>query len=400
MPNVTPNAVILGAGPAGIACALEASKMGFRPIILEKRSEYAVGRVQQVILDRQVLTQLEQFQIHSELWQEGRVFSQDNRGNCTVRLADLEQKMRSKLNIPITYEDFVEKVSADSEKVDLHLSTGKVIKCVDVIINAEGYKSSTNKLLSNRRIEVLKEETVVNSILQDDRPAITSVQTFCVATGKTMRNIAYSIYDHVRYLFLLIFTGEHFFSKSRQIALAITLKTPGQHQVSFAFTQKKTAALRHLQEEVRAGRASQKSLDNMLHFWTRMAQCEVNIFACLAAIGRLFGVNEPRFVTSSHIPIRSSTIVQIRSDKVAKSAFTINKTLVLNTGDALSAVDPSTGLGCNTGIDLARHIGYALSDLQWCSPSQIALEYSAVSDVLIERNHAIARNIRQLVGIS
>lgn len=400
-----PKVVILGAGPGGLACALEMIRCGHTPIVLEKRLQSSEGRVHPVILSKAVVDQLEQDKIYSDLVKQHKIFPMSNGDErCTFRLVDLEQAMKSRItknshsSCLIHYETQVTKIlEANDGRVSLILNNGESIDGVDVVINAEGARSSTNELLNNRRTEVLSEILAVYSILRDDRPEIKDVSSFLKVGAKTMRNIARAVHDHAIYFFLLLFKKEHFFSSSKKIAIAATLKTPGQHRVGFAFTEQIAKDIRKLQEDAATSSASKDKLERFLHFWTRMAQCEVNVFSVLQRIARLLGKKgtQAQLLFSSHFPIETSTIVKIRSDRVENAAIIRGKTLFLDTGDALSTVDPSAVLGCNTAIELAPVIQNLFRQIKDASDfPAIADKYRGVCEGWIGRNHSVANAVR------
>jgi len=127
-----------------------------------------------------------------------------------------------------------------------------------------------------------------------------------------------------------------------------------------------------------------------------MAHCEINLFACLAKIGGLFGIKENRLSAASTLPIKKVNLVKIRPDLVEKIALVCKKSLILITGDALSTVDPSAVLGCNTAIELAVPVLQAYKALgQGMDRNQIAAGYAEISKKLIERNHSVARAVRK-----
>lgn len=381
-----PKIVILGAGPAGLACALEIIKNGGSPIILEKRNQNAC-RLYPVILYEDTIEQLESSKIYSYLLNQNLIFPMHNH-RCTVRLADLEQGLRQAIkdrtgsNNPIQYQKTVAQVIETGNKVDLLLTNGDRIGNVDIVINTEGSHSSTNELLNNGRTAALDDLRAVYSILRDDRPQITNLGTLLEYSVKTIRNLALSILDHTRYLFLLLFKGEHFFSSSRRIAIAATLKTPGQHRVGFAFTEK----------------MDEKLEPKTLQYWTRMALCEVNVFSVIQRIGRLFGggKTDNQLSMASHLPIESTNLITIRSDRAERAAIIKNNTLFLIGGDALSTVDPSAVFGCNTALQLGPQIQQAVIALKEGRDLRtIADSYTKICNEWIERNHAIARQFRK-----
>jgi 2-polyprenyl-6-methoxyphenol hydroxylase-like FAD-dependent oxidoreductase len=323
------------------------------------------------------------------------------RDQCTMRLTNLEQELKKALEEKngnkdlISYEESVTEITPSDKGVSLTLASGRKIENVHIVINAEGFRSHTNELLGNRRITSLTEQTAVISTLEDDRPVVHNLETIVSYSKKTMRNIALAIHDHCLYLFLCVFRSEHFFSSSKKIVIAVTLKTPGQHQVSFGLSKKETENLDILKKQEELGEVPEGTVKKRLEFWTRMALCEVNVFSILAKLGRLFGVKEDRLVLASHLPIHSTYLVKVRSDHVKSAAIAKGKTLFLMTGDALSTVDPSTGLGCNTAIELSPHIRRAiLAYKEGLALQEIMQEYTDTCSTLIVQNHKFAEEIR------
>jgi 2-polyprenyl-6-methoxyphenol hydroxylase-like FAD-dependent oxidoreductase len=396
-----PKVVILGAGPGGLSCTLEVMSDGIVPTTLEMRPEGQPGRLNPVILIKEVMEQLEKNGIASDLSRQKLIFPPvDDRS--TVRITDLEKTMRSAVKRvsasahPILYETTVKDIRESGEKVDLVLSNGQVIEKVDVVVVAEGAKSSTNELLNNYRVNVLPDFMAVYSILKDDRPKVKNISTFLEAAAKTVRNSAKSFRDHAMYLALLGLVGEHFLSDTKNIAIAATLKTPGQNRVGFAFTKRVGDEIQQLAEDVKKGVRPREELDQELRFWTRIAFCEVNVFSALQKVGKLFGrKTEAMLSSASRYPIENTFPVTIHSDRAEHAAIVKNKTLFLMTGDALSTVDPSAVLGCNTAIQLGPHVLAAIRGVrQGKDLSEIAASYTAICDQWIERNHAIAREMR------
>ncbi|MEX1012097.1 MAG: FAD-dependent monooxygenase [Waddliaceae bacterium] len=385
--------VISGAGPAGLACALNCLKEGYSVSILEKRKEISPGRAQAVILDSKTVDILEEHNIYRYLLENHLVFPiRDNR--LRVRLTDLEDALKIALKtyypkVEIQYENSIREIEEKDEKIQLFLNDGTEIDQVDYLINAEGFRSRINEITQNRRETLLDQFPVIVSILKDDRPNIKSVKSFAEYVVKSMRNIACFTYYFSIYLFKALFCNEHFLSSKRHLSISQTLKTPGQHNVSLGFTKEKHEKFLQLVEEVERGQRPQKDLDSFVRFWTNIALCEVTAFSCLAKIAALFGVKEERFSAASYLPFENYNIVQIQSDQLQRPSITFGQSHLLNIGDALATVDPTTGLGCNQAIEHSKLVLKLLGrecDLR---------DYDTESKEIIDTMHKKALELRQ-----
>ncbi len=393
--------VVSGAGPAGLSCALEAIKNGNRVRVLEEGGPESKGRPQSVILIPNTVRFLKKHGIYQTLL-ENKLIYPAKEGQCTVRLVDLEKTMREAVEshgVKIEYNAAITKIFKDqvTDKATLTLNNTSCVESVDLLINAEGHHSKTNSFFENHRVEVYDKQPILVSILKDDRPPIEDIKSFVIYSSKTARNVAMTIYYHVIYLFRAIFWNEHFLDSKRQIAAAVTLRTPGQHHVGFGFSKGLSEKLISLSENVKSGLAKQEELDQLIEYWTHVALAEVNCFALITYIASFFGIKETMFVAAPYYPLSSHSIAYIQSDYVEKPSIQVGKTSILMTGDALATVDPTTGPGCNVAIQQAMSVQAVIHSLEQKIPLKNALShYDKVSRKTIKEMHDKALEFREL----
>jgi 2-polyprenyl-6-methoxyphenol hydroxylase-like FAD-dependent oxidoreductase len=391
------NIVISGAGPAGMASALEALDQGHQVTLLEKRAEDVKGLFQSVILNENNTSFLKRHGIYQDLLNSGKIYPEED-GYIVVRLGDLTKSFRKtaeQRGAKICYQTQIEEISHNGTNIDIRLNSGKTLSGIDLLINAEGYHSKINELVHNRRIEVLHKLPVIISILQEDRPAVKDLYTFAIYAKKSLRNLALSIYYHTLYFFKALIFKEHFFNKKRQIAAAITLTTPGQNQVSFGFSKEMSEKLLALSEKVKNQKTSEKELADFVRHWTYLAFAEVNCCALLSKIGSLLGVTLPNFTSAPFLPLSSYYVTFIQSDYVEHPSIQVEEGAILNVGDSLATMDPTTGLGCNHAIEYASYTKDVIEALEKQTSLSAALNtYNFRSKRKIARAHEAAKELR------
>jgi hypothetical protein len=421
----SPKVVILGAGPAGLMRAIESLLRGNETIVIEKREAGKEGRSNTVALTEETIQQLKACGVYQYLSEQGRIFPPTKWGYLSVRIGDLEAAMRAVIaslspNHPvIVYGQRVIDIDEIGRKVCLTLQEStknaqkKEIRNIDVLVNTEGAKSSTNELLGITRTTVLPKVPVIAAIFEDHRPRITGLGSFFEYVGKTLVNLATSIYYWAIFIFKLIFQGERFESPSRTIGGALILTTPDQNYLGCGFNREMSQRLVALKESRDAKKAAldqlkarnadvqkaeesfleaEEAYNSLAHYWIKLSFCAANFFSFLIDIYNLFGIDTPgfhHFNSASTFPLKNFQLIEIGADRADMCSGWRGKTSYLIAGDALATVDPTTGLGCNTALQTSKLFKTFLEGLeQGTSLDELHMAYDASSEAVIGRIHA------------
>lgn len=376
-----PSVAIFGGGPAGLSRAIEALLNGNPVVVHEKRKQDAIKRENTVRINKESYPILHYYGVYSYLLEKGLIFPQ-KKGEFDVRLGDLEEAMTAVIQ-GLSSEDVI-KYGTELERIDSHSGrkADVVVKTaegqsrlnsVGVIVVAEGARSPTNeKLLGSRRITVLPSIPVVAALFKDDRPRIAGVSTFFEYVGKTMIHTAANVYYHTLFLFKCVFQAEHIFNPNRKIGGTVGLSTPGQNYLGLVLSKTETEEGIHLSEALKRAKEdlvlarqqnraeeqiasleekvtkAQEASDSYFKYWTYLSCCFDNVFNIM-----LFILGKNPLKIHSLLPLDKASIIPIGADKSSASSKILGETPCLIAGDALATVDPSTGLGCNTAVQMA-----------------------------------------------
>lgn len=341
-----PRVVVLGAGPAGLLGAIVAIVNGCTTQIIEKRKEGAKGRENMVALQDKTLCILEKYGIYQSLKEEGLIYPLNREGYVCVQIKDLENAMKrvvKKLDSEVIfhYGTQVTEIVQKNLKADLILRE-KTVEEVDVIVNAEGCKSSTNDLLKIARVRVLPPIPVITTIFKDNRPRITGLKSGFEYMLKTAGNVATTCYHFTHFAFRALFFGERFSNPSRVISGGALLKTPGCNYLGFGFTKEGSDKVHHL-----INQKKNKELKAFIEKSIGLGFSSANAFA---AMRRFYGA-AGHFHMALWLPYDHFTITEIGADFSEKCSLRLNDSAFLIMGDALATVEPTTGLGCNLAIE-------------------------------------------------
>lgn len=423
-----PSVMILGAGPAGLIRAISALTNGNTITILERRAGSDHGRENSVVLFQNTVDSLHYFGVYQYLLERGMVFPFDG-NSLNVRIKDLEQAMKAVLeelsqDSLIHYDSQVEQiVSHPRAKVDLLVrnSSGRQTQfnAVDLIVVAEGSHSHTcEQLLHLRRISILPSIPVIAAIFKDDRPSISSIPSFFQYLGKTLVNIATSVYYYTILLFKTLFEGEHVYNQHRQIAGSFIIPTPRQNYLGCGLsneeTEKMMAIATKLNEAKRALEtarqnpissdayallqqsvaAAQKQQDEYFKYWTGISFCVANVINFLEFVDTR---GESGLQIASWFPLDHAAVVEIGADQSCQFSGTLEQTVYLVAGDALATADPTTALGCNSAINTFLDFHRFLTGLGRNEDLQTLLShYNRSSERVISDNNEASLRMRLL----
>jgi flavin-dependent dehydrogenase len=422
----SPKVVILGAGPAGLMRAIESLVRGNETIVVEKRAEGQEGRFNTVALTEDTVQQLTQYGIYQYLLENGSIFPPTKWGYMSVRIGDLEAAMKAVIdqlspNRPvICYDTRVVAVDQTASKVSLSLqqtgnSQRSQIGNIDILVNAEGAKSSTNELLGIGRITVLPKVPVIAAIFEDTRPAIVGVCSLVQYVAQTLVNLAVSIYYYTIFFFKAIFQGEWVFGSDRTIAGALILTTPNQNYLGCGFTDemsKRLIALKQVRDakkqvlnQLEATAPNGENTENarkefleaeeayngLAEYWIKLSFCAANIFALARDIYNFFGTETRGFYhfnRAAYLPLKNFQLIEIGADRAIHSSAQYGETAYLIAGDALATVDPTTGLGCNTAVKTSKLFKTFLEGVEaGTAQDQLLQNYNNSVQVVVDRIH-------------
>ena len=419
MANRKQKCLILGMGPGGLAHALTAIMHGHHAEIVEKRAEGGDGRPNTINLNEKTIAILKKTAVYQYLKENKLILPAAKAHDVDVRLQDLEKALKAVIlelapDTKFHYSSKVTQIATEALKASVTLESAGGTKCLgnlDVIVNAEGSRSSTNELLNIGRREVIPKVPVIAAIFKDTRPKIRGCRTFFRYIGLTLKNKAVSVYYYAILIFKMIFQREHFFTPHRQIAGALILKTPSQHYLGYGFTKKRSDELlalkkgveekRHLLENAKKQGFSKDKIKKMeqdfqkadkkyrsfMTHWTQLSFCAANVVALLA---KWRGAKI--FYKNAHcLPLTRYQVVEIGADRADKLCQRMNGTAFLVTGDAAATVDPTTGLGGNTAIQSSELFAKFLKvdDLD-----RGLIQYRCDLDHRIRSNHASSAFMR------
>ena len=379
---------ILGAGPAGLIRAIESIMDNHKTLVIERRAAEE-GRVNTVALNKETMPILKKYGIYQWLLENNLVFpyNEEARPYLSVRLKDLERAMKAVIQelAPeeqiIQYESTIKQISIANPKVAIQLQTGQWVRDIDLLVNGEGSRSSTNALLQIGRREVLEKVPVIAAIFEDTRPKITGVGSFFVYIGKSIVQSMVSIYYYAIFFFKFIFQGERFWNPDRTIAGSLILKTPGQNYLGCGFSKEHSKELLALQKQVEDIRQELEQNDTpemreqlvnaeaefnaFASYWINLSFCAANVLAFLIKCAKCLccNVREVQLETAGRFPLKNFKMIEIGADRAVESERRMRESAYLLCGDALATVDPTTGLGANTAIgkvDCFREVMYGM----------------------------------------
>lgn len=418
------NCLILGMGPGGLAHALAAITLGHPTEVVEKRVEGGDGRSNTINLNGKTIEILKHTAVYQYLKENRLIFPTAKSNDVDVRLQDLEQALKTVIReiAPETkfhYNSKITRIESEAPKTSVTLESAgfsKRLDNLDVIVNAEGSRSSTNALLKITRREVLKKVPVIAAIFKDTRPKIRDGRTFVRYIAQTFKNKAVSLYYYAILFFKMIFQREHFFSQNRQIAGALILKTPSQNYLGCGFSKKKSDELLVLKNGVEEKRAllenakkqgfskdkiknlekdyqkADKKYRSFMTHWIQLSFCAANVVPILARLrgAKIFYKNAHR------LPLSRYQVVEIGADRAEKFYQQMRNTAFLMAGDAAATVDPTTGLGGNTAIQTSAFFAEFLQNISKNSNLERELdEYKRKLDNIIHDNHVRSAIMRR-----
>lgn len=380
--TIKPKVVVLGRGPAGLIRAIQAMMRGYPTTVLEKRSENAERRANAVFLTPVTIGILKYYGVYQYLEEQSLIYPPLSDGSICVRLGDLEEAMLEvlhKLNGDsiIEYDSQVRSLALQSDKVDLTVNSSggaqTTIAGIDILINTEGSRSTTNDLLRIGRVEVLPTLPVFAVIFKDER-------TFCSYIGRSIVYIAITIYYHVQFFFRYMCSS----SFRKQIIGAIILKTPGQNYLGCGFSDEINQQLLKLK-----GTEEFKSLAS---HWIRLAICYANLVAILS-----WFKNGPHMSMGVHFSLNNFDMIKIGADHSTEYSKLMGKTTVLLAGDSSATVEPTTGLGCNTAIQSSvDFLDYLWDREAGENQTKLQSDYNYRMMLRIAKIHAVSKEVRTL----
>jgi hypothetical protein len=415
------NVLISGGGPAGLIRAIESLTQGHLTTLFEKRTENCSERDNTVALTPHSISDLQGYGIYQLLVENDLIYSPTPAGYVSVRLRDLEEVMKTVIHelspdsAIIHYASTITAIAQNElDRIDVTVNSEgdeRVFPSIDVLVNAEGARSSTNDLIGNSRQSALCKVPVIAAVFKDKRPQIVGCATFFEYIGQTIVYLAKSIYYYMIYFFKVVFQQECFCCANRSIAGALILKTPGQNYVGCGLTESASRELIDLRVD---WREKQRALDNAVnqeveeHLMQQMheeliqaekkldafARYWINLSFCAANMLGIFDCNN-YFQTASWLPLEGYSIVDIGADRAELASTIFGRTICLIVGDALATVDPTTGLGCNTAITTCSEFQTALLQLTMGNElSEILNMYNRSLEGVISNIHQRSRALR------
>lgn len=392
--------VILGAGPAGLMRGIEAVIHGHAIEILEKRAEDAPGRLNIVALDERTIMLLQRYGVHQYLVENGLLLPPNRMDHTVVRITDLERALKIVLNElspgAIHYNSEVEAID---DLCNLTLRGGEIKAAPDIIVNAEGVNSSTNRLLGITRTTVLPHLPMITVIFRDNRPKIVGVCTFLESAAKTAFYLFIGLYYFTIYLFKVLFQGERLNNPNRVLAASIIMNSPTQSYFGLCFTKEQSDRLTELQQAVitapdgsQEKQAAQRELDAFVFYWSNIGFFFAN---ALALYARIIG-ERSHFQNAMWVPPTAYSIANVGADRADTSYQIRGKTVILLAGDALATVDPTTGLGCNLALQTSESFVAFVEEMGIDVPLEVELNrYHFALDAVIRNAHRTSLFMRE-----
>lgn len=381
--------VLAGAGPAGLMRALLAASLGYSVQIFEKRPEQR-GRENIVALDISAIHTLKEFGVYQYLVKQKLIFP----GSYDIRVCDLEAALKHFIkeiigSLPIEYESEIQEIEDDT----VTIKTGNLSKKYhpDILVIAEGGKSSTNELLGLKRTDFLARLPVIAAIFKDHRPV--NPHTVKQKFRKFYLTLSYKISfaAHLtHFLFALFLQNLIVFQFKRttahpksKIAGALLLATPGQNYCGVALNSRESEKLLSLQNRIKhlQSQNQQKKAEKIEKVFKR----RLNTFANHAYFASfLFNPSKRRWM-----PLVNTQWIEIGADRVEKCSLQKGKMVILEAGDALATVDPASGQGCSTALSSVEEFETFLKDRD-------ASQYNNSMENRIQKIHRICEDLRKL----
>lgn len=369
--------VILGAGPAGLIRAITSIMNGNPTHIIEKRAENAPKRDNTVGLEPGTVDELKKLGVYQYLVENKLIFpekaklSDDKQYTITsgisVRLGDLEEALKTVLKEirpeqEIVYQSTVAEINDEHPKLSLTIESTEnqrsVIDNIGILVNTEGSRSTTNRLLEIGRTSVLATRPAIAAIFKDRRPKITSAGSFFRYIGLSIAYLAKTIHYHTLFIFKFIFCASF-----RRECLGVLIKTPGQTYMGCGFSNRVNArigALRKVISEKKQAfeaattpkekKLADRELKKAEKKYHSYLEDRANLGLCAVNFINLFKAPKGNKTTSQHLSFVKCEAIDIGADKAQKFALQRNESAILLAGDAAATVDPSSGLGCNTAL--------------------------------------------------
>lgn len=414
-----PEVVILGGGPAGLMRAIQSLANGNPTTVYEKREAEALGRENTVALTEVTIHMLKYCGIYQYL-QENRLIYPPNKGHyISVRLTDLEKAFKTVLkdltDDPIIhYGSKVIAVDSTKEKLELIIESVDGQKSrigqIDILVNAEGSRSTTNALLNIKRVEVLPEVPVIATLFKDRRPKIRGLGSFFKYVGKSVVYLARTIHYHTQFLFKFLLSKKF----RGEFRGALTLKTPGQTYLGSGLSDKVNQKIFNLKEAVEKKeqvlksattekeikickkelKRAEKKYRSFVKRWINMSLCFSNAISLGA---KIIGDKSLYLYRSGHKSLHKFELVKIGADRADAFCKKINKTSVLLAGDACATVDPVTALGGNGAIQSSTAYLDFIWDYDTGKPQDKLLEsYHEAQKETVDYVHKSSKQAREM----
>jgi 2-polyprenyl-6-methoxyphenol hydroxylase-like FAD-dependent oxidoreductase len=374
---------ILGGGPAGLIRAIDALVQGHQAIIIEARKNKGSGRENAVLLQTKAVEVLQDYGVYQYLIENKLAYPTGKEGLLSARLCDLETAMKAVIdqlapgNNRIFYDCRVSAIDTSEEKagIELQSSSGRIFKveAIDLIVNAEGGKSSTNALVGIDRIPVLDKVRAIVALFK---------QT----------NSSY------------VKANEFFYGNDGVILAGTFVRTPQQTYLGFGITQKENEKFVALETEIERARGEAPSKKN--REVTRLEKQKLNLLNEIAKKAFLNDSPSSEVVFASLLrvpPLQSVSIIEIGADRASRYSLRLTeKTAFIVAGDAAAIVDPSTARGCSTALATTRafHAFLGLLQKQPEKMEEWLARYQTELETRNFQNHLYSLKIRQqLYGV-
>lgn len=370
--------VILGAGPAGLLRTIQTLLNGNPIRLFEKRSEDTEGRGNVISLVESTISILRYYGVYQYLLENKMISPKPVNGLIMVRLADLELAMKKVLskidpNFAIEYNSTVT-IDFNAEKLGLIIknstsNSNYEIKDIDILVNTEGMKSTSNIAFNVRRKEKLAFIPAVYAVYEDERQTVQNTDTFLKYSGKSISYLAQTIHSHTQFLFSYAISKRY----RKQLALSLILKTPKRNSMiclfsdevnkNFSALEKKVSEKREALKNDPSNKIKLQELNKVENEYNSFASYWVNSAFSYANIIRTAGFifRESDLYIGAHLSLKKVGLIKIGADfskfisdesKEGKVPFAkvFNKTAVLLAGDSAYTGDIFSALGCNDAV--------------------------------------------------
>lgn len=365
--------LVSGAGPSGLFRTIFLILNKYPVHVIEKRSLNTSGRDQTVAIDQSNFSLLKATGVLQYLRKEGLIFPNQKKLNnhqyFAVRLKDLESAMKAVIHdlspdTAIQYDSRITKISEDGIYIEKNGGDTQILKNISIIVNTEGARGTTNKMLKIGRQIVTPKRPLLVALFKDQRAPVDSPSSFYSYLTKTAAYACQSLFDYGQYFGRTLLGCIR--RKDAPVKASLLLKTPGQNSLGIILSRGAQDELTRLQQQVDKLKSSPDSTENELNlaaralknrmeYWSRMAFCQHNLEAYAAYCLRL--KLNVAMETGAWLPFDQAQIVMAGADRSTAAFKRISeKTTLVNAGDALATVHPASGEGCNSALITAPFI--------------------------------------------